>query len=136
MNKHLPKWVRAWHAWLGFVVVLGAASAVIVPAIPDSLRLTWFTEHQALAAVHETDIKAVTAAHEADTITLAGRIKSNMITILENGVYALQRERRALTAAQRQAKTVGEKNNIQREIEQIDDQLNEATARLKAKRGF
>ena len=71
MSK-VPKWVKRWHAWLAFVVVLGGAFAVLTAAIPDSMRLTLFSEHTALADTHK-----------ADTIVLAGSIKKNAIALLQ-----------------------------------------------------
>ena len=126
MGKRLvPKWVKRWHTWLAFVIVLGGAGAVLTAAIPDSLRLTWFSEHQALAKVHKDD-----------TITLAGSIKKNTVTLLEGKVSFLQREGRALRAAARRYKQKGDHDpRLQQDLEENADKLRAAESKLKAKRG-
>ena len=124
-KKLVPKWVKRWDTWLAFVIVLGGASAVLTSAIPDSMRVTWFSEHQALAAVHKDD-----------TITLAGSIKKNTVTLLEGKVSYLRKEGRALRAVARRYKENGDHDpRLQEDLEENQDNLRDAEAKLKVNRG-
>lgn len=121
----IPKWVKRWEAWLAFFMLLAGGYAGLAATIPDFPRWTWFSEHKTLVKTHETD-----------TIFLAGEIKFNTITLLEDKVSFLRREGRALRAAQRDYKLKGDHDpRLQQDIEENEDKLRDAENKLKAKRG-
>ncbi len=125
MNKRLPKWVKRWEAWLGFIVLLGSVYAGLAATIPDFPRWTWFSEHTALAETHRDD-----------TVILAGEIKANTIRILEDTVSFYQREGRALRAEARALKRKGAHDpRLQKDLEENADKLRTAEGQLKVKRG-
>ena len=141
MSKfELPKWAKSTRAWLALAVAVFAFYAGAAAVGLQVPRWAWFSEHrrdvQIITSTHRSDVKAITSKHDDDVMVLAGNVQKNKIAILESTQASVRRQLINIRITKRRLAQQGDFDpQLERDEQQLQNQLRDINARLKRVRG-